>query len=154
MLGYVKVTIDMRKLKVSSSFEEKYPFWPVLWNTHIKDYKEVEIQNWQEEKSTIDELERISSVSKNEGLIKIERVFLSDVNREFFINQSADEEGKLKWFSMRFFDENGESGLEIKDYGNELRFNRVTEEQSDRIIEVFSNPHTEVVFDDNDNDTD
>ncbi|ETT82691.1 hypothetical protein MKZ08_04495 [Viridibacillus sp. FSL R5-0477] len=150
MLGYVKITVDPEKLKVGASFEETYLFWQILCDVFVKECVEVEIQSWQEENGVIEELEKISDVSKDEGLIKIQRIPLTDANRAFFNNHAANKEGKLKWFSMRFYDENGKGRIEVRDYGFEVRFNKVTGAQSEEVIQQFSNPHTEAVFYDDD----
>ncbi|MGE7918655.1 hypothetical protein ACQKM9_06820 [Viridibacillus sp. NPDC093762] len=150
MLGYVKITVDPEKVKVSASFEETYAFWSTLCDEFTKECVEVEIQSWQEEHDVIEELEKISDISKDEGLIKIQKIPLIDDNRAFFKNHAATKEGKLKWFSMRYYDENGNGRIEVRDYGLELRFNKVTGAHSEELIKQFSNPHTEAVFYDDD----
>ncbi|MGE7624991.1 hypothetical protein ACQKMD_18665 [Viridibacillus sp. NPDC096237] len=150
MLGYVKVTVDSEKLQIGSSFEEIYPFWSTLCDEFVKDCVDVEIQSWQEENEVIEELGKISDVSKDEGLIKIQKIPLTDEHCAFFKNHAANKEGRLKWFSMRYYDEDGNGQIEVRDYGFELRFNKVTVAQSEEVIQQFSNPHTEAVFYDDD----
>ncbi|KOO52537.1 hypothetical protein [Viridibacillus arvi] len=146
MLGYVKITVDPEKVKVDASFEETYPFWAILCDEFTKECVVVEIQSWQEEHGVIEELEKIADVSKDEGLIKIQRIPLKDDNRTFLKNHAASKEGKLKWFSMRYYDEDGNGRIEVRDYGFEVRFNKVTGAYSEEVIQQFSNPHTEAVF--------
>ncbi|MFE6168888.1 hypothetical protein ACFVP8_13600 [Viridibacillus arvi] len=150
MLGYVKITVDLKKVKVDANFEEIYPFWSTLCDEFTKECVDVEIQSWQEEHDVIEELKKISEVSKDEGLIKIQRIPLTDDNRAFFKNHAANKEGKLKWFSMRYYDEKGNGRIEVRDYGFEVRFNKVTRVYSEEVIQQFSNPHTEAEFYDDD----
>ncbi len=151
-MGYIKARVDPEKLKNNDlKFEEKYPYWEDLWTNYTEPYSEVQIQNWKEETQAIQELEQISYVSRSEGLVKIQLVLLEEDTRNYF-KEKPHIDGKLKWFSILFHDDDMREGLEIRNYGEEVFFNQVTKEEAEPIVEMFEQYRliTEFVPDDTD----
>lgn len=136
-MGYIKARVDPEKLKNNKlKFEEKYPYWEELWTNYTEPYSEVQIQNWKEEKQAIEELEQISYVSRSEGLVKIQLVVLEEDTRNYFKNKPHID-GKLKWFSILFHDDEMREGIEIRNYGEEVFFNQVTKDEAEGIVHMF-----------------
>lgn len=151
-MGYIKARVDPEKLKNNKlDFYEKYPYWQELWTNYTEPYTEVQIQSWKEEQRAIEELEQISFVSREEGLVKIQLVMLEEDTREYFKNKPHFD-GKLKWFSILFHDEEMREGIEIHNYGEEVYFNQVTKEEAEPIVEMFEQLSliVEFVLDDTD----
>ncbi|WP_170061389.1 hypothetical protein [Rummeliibacillus pycnus] len=144
-LGYIKAKIDLKLNDTILDFSERYPYWKELWSNYTEHYSEVQIQNWKEEEQTIQELEQISFLSRNEGLVKIHQVLLSEETRDYFQNHASINE-KLKWFSMVFHDEEMIEGMEIHNYGEEVYFNQVTKEEAEPILEMFEQLKCAVEF--------
>ncbi len=137
MVGYIKARVNPEMLKNKQlGFDEKYSYWQELWTNYTEPYTEVQIQNWKEEKQVIEELEQISFVSRDEGLVKIQLVMLEDDTRNYFRNKPHID-GKLKWFSILFHDEEMREGIEIRNYGEEVFFNQVTKDEAEPIVEMF-----------------
>ncbi|MGG0656620.1 hypothetical protein [Rummeliibacillus pycnus] len=136
-MGYIKARVDPEKLKNKKlDFNEKYPYWQELWTNYTKPYSEVQIQNWKEETQAIEELEQISFVSRNEGLVKIQRIMLEDDTRDYLKNKSHID-GELKWFSILFHDDEMREGIEVRNHGEEVFFNRITKDEAEPIVEMF-----------------
>ncbi|MGX9135661.1 hypothetical protein ACWV26_14960 [Rummeliibacillus sp. JY-2-4R] len=136
-VGYIKARVNPDKFANDKlSFGEKYPYWLELWTNYTDPYTEVQIQNWKEENQAIKELEQISCVSRDEGLVKTQIVMLNDKTREYFKNEPQID-GKLKWFSILFHDEEMREGIEIRNYGEEIFFNQVTTEEAEPIVAMF-----------------
>jgi len=150
-LGYIKAKIDLKLKDKELDFSQRYPYWQELWSNYSEPYSEVQIQNWKEEEQAIEELEKISFISRNEGLVKIQRVKLDENTRAYFQNQSSLN-GKLKWFSIVFHDEEMTEGIEIHNYGEEVYFNQVTKEEAEPIVEMFEQLKCEVEFIQDDTD--
>ena len=144
-MGYIKAKIDLKLNNNNLVFSERYPYWKELWSNYTKLYSEVQIQNWKEEEQAIQELEQISFVSRKEGLVKIQQVLLNEDTRDYF-QKHPSLNGKLKWFSMVFHDEEMIEGMEIHNYGEEVYFNRVTQEEAEPIVEMFEQLKCEVEF--------
>ncbi|HWI46926.1 MAG TPA: hypothetical protein VNU45_01710 [Rummeliibacillus sp.] len=150
-MGYIKAKIDLKLKDKELDFSQRYPYWQELWSNYSEPYSEVQIQNWKEEEQAIEELEKISFISRNEGLVKIQRVKLDENTRAYFQNQSSLN-GKLKWFSIVFHDEEMTEGIEIHNYGEEVYFNQVTKEEAEPIVEMFEQLKCEVEFIQDDTD--
>ncbi|WP_397539697.1 hypothetical protein [Rummeliibacillus pycnus] len=144
-MGYIKAKIDIKLNDKDLDFSQRYPYWQELWSNYTEPFSEVQIQNWKEEEQAIEELEKISFISRIEGLVKIQRVMLDENNRAYFQNQ-ASLNGKLKWFSIVFHDRELTEGIEIHNYGEEVYFNQVTKEEAEPIVEMFEQLKCEVEF--------
>jgi hypothetical protein len=151
-VGYIKARVDPEKLKSNKlKFEEKYPYWEELWSNYTESYSEVQIQNWKEEKQAIEELEKVSYISRSEGLVKIQLVMLDEDTRNYFKNKPHID-GKLKWFSILFQDEEMREGIEIRNYGEEVFFNQVSKEEAKEIVRMFEQFKLIVKFEPDDTD--
>lgn len=151
-MGYIKARVDPGKLKNNKlKFEEKYPYWEELWSNYTEPYTEVQIQNWKEEKQAIEELEKVSYISRSEGLVKIQLVMLDEDTRNYFKNKPHID-GKLKWFSILFQDEEMREGIEIRNYGEEVFFNQVSKEEAKEIVRMFEQFKLIVKFEPDDTD--
>ncbi len=151
-MGYIKARVDPEKLKDNKlNFNDKYPYWQELWTNYTEPYTEVQIQNWKEENQAIKELEQFCFVARDEGLVKTLQVKLKDETRDYFINKPQID-GKLKWFSILFHDDEMREGIEIRNYGEEVFFNQVTKNEAAPIVAMFEKYKliTEFVPDDTD----
>ena len=142
-MGYVHVQLP--PVNRQQDFDTNYWYWRHLWLYFTDKFSYVTVQCWNEETIAIDELKNYTNLMRSEGLVKEFKVDLNDRTRQFFVGNAALD-GKLKWFNIFFHEVAGREGLEIHDYGRELSFNRITQNNAEDLVEFFSRHEADVKF--------
>lgn len=139
-MGYLRAKIDLLR---NRQFALSY--WEPLWEKKTASYKEVYIQCWNEEKQQMAELLPHAANVVKEGLVHYFQIVLNDVNRQY-LQKNSFENGKLKWFFVRFIEEDGTEGIEIRDYGAEVIFNHITTAEVKEVREILEKSKAKIEF--------
>lgn len=140
-MGHVLVSLETTSTDEKTGFPVDLSFWGNLWDCYVVEFQEVIIHCWDEEKAAIEELSVKASNIKDEGLIQIFTLTLTEENRVFLRDNSIDSKGGLKWFTM-FFHEEGDEVIEIGHYGSEIILYKVNEEEADKFSSLFPQTST------------
>lgn len=136
-MGHVFVQLQTISTNRKTGFAEDVSHWFTLWDLYTVNMDEVIIHCWEEEKKFIEELSPKAAFIKNEGLITIFTLNLTEENRSFLREHSVDQNGGLKWFTM-FFQKDGEQRLVVSHYGSENVLYQADKEEAERFVSLFS----------------
>lgn len=139
-MGYFRAKIDLRQ-----NPKDSFSYWEPLWEQKTTSYKEVFIQCWNEETKYMADILPHALKVRREGLVHYFRVELNEANRQY-LKQHSIEGKKLKWFLIRFIEEDGSEGIEIRDYGAEVIFNQLTPEELESVSELFQVSKAKIEF--------
>lgn len=145
-MGYIRAKMNLQQRN-----KEHLNYWSPLWEKHIEIYHEVYIQCWNEETKQMGELLSLAEKVRREGLVHYFRIALTKENHDFLAHNSIEGK-KIKWFLMRFINEDGSEGIEIRDYGAEVIFNQVTTEEAPIFIELFDSSNAEIEYEKDEQD--
>lgn len=135
-MKHIKIQLKTTHSAYKTSFPTSTSYWQELWDTYTTDFSSVEIHCWKEEPKHIEEIEKIASLIQDQNLIIAYTVTLNEENRSFLRNNSNDENGGLKWFTLLFYKETTQM-LEIGQYGSEISLYGINEKEAESFKAIF-----------------
>ncbi|MET0787461.1 MAG: hypothetical protein ABWX61_01225 [Paenisporosarcina sp.] len=135
-MKHITIHLETSSSNHKTSFPTTTSFWQELWDTYTTDFNTVEIQCWKEEQRHVEELEKIASQIQDQNLILEFTITLNEENCAYLRENSIDENGGLKWFTLLFYKEATQM-LEIGQYGSEISLYGIDETEADTFKSLF-----------------